>query len=337
VKTRRLAAALAGLGVLIPAVVGCGVHHSTGLPRAPQAPTVPQQVPGYLDARTRIAKARLIQQLKAPPDVVIFGGSRVLRCDPAYIHQRTGLTAFNAAVTHARPEDTWALLNLLHTRFPQARFRFLWVIHGDEFVARHLDAALLLDQALARYFPSSLIKEQLPLAVLRGQGAVERTQLAIQGRGRLVYAPDGYVVSGFFSSGTPPPEGHPGGIAANIRRELRIYRASPVALGRRSVMYFVKDLRLMDSLAARRPVIVAAPFDRRIYAATVHRGWGARHHRILELLGQLRSTLRFSFLDLSRATAHGFTPREFYDGIHLTPQGAQRVVDLVLRRFPHAF
>ena len=334
-KSGRLVVVFACLGAFVAVVAGCGVGQHAGRQRSSQA--VFPQVPGYLDARTRVAKARLIEQLKAPPQVVIFGGSRVLRDNPAYIRRRTGLTAFNAAVTHARPEDTWALLNLLHTRFPGARFRFLWVIHGDEFVARHLDAALLLDQALARYFPSSLIKEQLPLAVMRGQGGVKSTQIAIQDRGRLVYAPDGYVVSGFFSNGAPPPNGHPGGIAANIRKELRIYRTSPVALGRRSVRYFVKDLQLMDSLAVHRPVVVAAPFDRRIYAATVHRGWGARHRRIRNLLARLRDRYRFSFLDLSRAAAHGFTPSEFYDGIHLTPRGARRVVDLVLRRFPHAF
>ena len=122
-------------GVLVVTAAGCGVHAYAGLASHPVRQAGPL-VAGSVDGRTRIAKARLIEQLRRPPRVVIFGGSRAMKFDPAYIRRRTGLAGFNAAVTHARPADTWALLNLLHTRFPRARFRFLWVVHGDEFV-RH--------------------------------------------------------------------------------------------------------------------------------------------------------------------------------------------------------
>jgi hypothetical protein len=323
------------LGALAVVAAGCGAHAYAGLVSHPARPAG-ALVASSTDGRTRTAKARLIDQLQRPPRVVIFGGSRAMRFDPAYIRRRTGLTGFNAAVTHAWPEDTWALLNLLHTRFPHARFRFLWVIHGDEFVRRPIDAAVLLDPALSRYFPSRLVQAQLPGAIARARGTAKTIQIDIPRRGRLVYAPDGYVVSGFFSNGTPPPNGHPGAIAANIGKELRIYATNPVTPFRQSVRYFGKDLGLMDSLAAARPVVVAAPFDRRIYTATVHRGWGARHRRLLALLARFHDAYRFSFLDLSRSAAHGFVPGEFYDGIHLTPRGARRVVDLVLERFPRA-
>ena len=198
-------------------------------------------VASSVDGRTRTAKARLIEQLQRPPRVVIFGGSRAMKFDPAYITRRTGLTGFNAAVTHARPEDTWALLNLLHARFPRARFRFLWVSTATS------------------------------------------------------------------SSGGP-----------SVPAVGAVLQKGPCT----------------DGLSGCRAAgLVAAPFDGRIYAATVHRGWGARHRRLLGLLARLRIAYRFSFLDLSRAAAHGFVPGEFYDGIHLTPQGARRVVDLVLERF----
>ena len=335
-KPGHLAVVLACIGVLAVVAAGCGVHAFSGVVSHPVSPAA-ALVASSIDGRTRTAKARLIEQLQRPPRVVIFGGSRAMKFDPAYITRRTGLTGFNAAVTHARPEDTWALLNLLHARFPRARFRFLWVIHGDEFVRRPIDASVLLDPALSRYFPRRLVRAQLPGAIARARGKTKTVQIDIPRRGRLVYAPDGYIVSGFFSSGTPPPGGHPGAVAANVRKELHIYATDPATPFGPSVRYFRKDLALMDSLAAARPVIVAAPFDGRIYAATVHRGWGARHRRLLGLLARLRVAYRFSFLDLSRAAAHGFVPGEFYDGIHLTPQGARRVVDLVLGRFPRAF
>jgi len=335
VKSRSIAAVVAGFGVLAVAVSACGVGELSGPARHTARPAR-QVVAGYIDGRTRTAKAQLIQQLRRPPKLVIFGGSRAMRFNPASIRRRTGLTGFNAAVTHARPEDTWALLNLLHSRFPHARFRFLWVIHCDEFIRRPIDAAILLNPALARYFPPALVKAQLPAALARARGQVATVQVDIPRRGRLEYAPDGYVVRGFFSNATPPPNGHPVAIAVNIAKELHIYATDPVAPYPQSVRYFGKDLRLMASLSSGRPVVVAAPFDRRIYAATVHHGWGARHRRLLALVARLRVTSRFAFLDLSRATAHGFVASDFYDGIHLTPRGARRVVGLVLRRFPRA-
>jgi hypothetical protein len=92
----------------------------------------------------------------------------------------------------------------------------------------------------------------------------------------------------------------------------------------------------MDRLGSAPPVLVAAPFDQRIYAATVDHGWGVRHRMLVRLLARLHRTQSFSFLDLSRPKDHGFTPSDFYDGIHLTPQGAQQLIDLVLKRFPGA-
>jgi len=326
--------------VMIAAVpVGCGGVGSAAVSQPTTPPPAPtgQLNAGLFAGQTRTAKARLIEQLTAPPQVVVFGGSRALRFDPAYVQRRTGLSGFNAAVTQGRPEDTWALLNLLHTRFPTARFRFLWVVHFDGFDPRPISLAILLNPALAPYFPASLVRSELSRAKASPTGMLQRAAIGIPDKGKLVYAPDGYVISGFFSNATPPPHGHVGSVRKNIRTELQIYRSTPTALYPRSVRYLKKDLKLMDALSAAPPVIVAAPFDHRIYAATVHHGWGARHRRLLALLARLRATERFSFLDLSRAPAHGFAPSDFYDGIHLTPQGAQRVIDLVLNRFPMSF
>ena len=333
-----LLAAIFAVAVIAAVAVACGGGRSAAASQTatPSSGLSSPPITSYLADQTRTAKARLIQRLTSPPQVVIFGGSRAMRFDPAYITQRTGLSGFNAAVTQARPEDTWALLNLLHARFPKARFRFLWVVHADEFDPRLIDLAILKNAALARYFPASLVKSQLPRALALAEGGSKGVTIDVPDRGEFAYAPDGFVLSGFFSNAVPPPNGNVGAIDDNIRKELLIYGNGPAAPQPRSVRYFQRDLRLMDSLAAAPPVIVAAPFDQRIYAATVHRGWDAHHRQLLALLARLRATHRFSFLDLSHAASFGFTPGDFYDGIHLTPRGAQKVIDLVLRRFPSA-
>ena len=64
-------------------------------------------------------KADLIDELPAPPELVVFGGSRATRFEPSYLASLTGLSAFNAAVQCFRPEDAWAFSNYLYSRAPE--------------------------------------------------------------------------------------------------------------------------------------------------------------------------------------------------------------------------
>jgi hypothetical protein len=280
-------------------------------------------------ASDREHKATLIEQLAAPPQVVILGGSRALRYEPAYIRERTGLSAFNAAVTGARPEDAWAFANLLHARFPAARLSFLWVIHADEFDRKALDPGLLSDPSLAHFFPPALIRSQMRRERLHP--AVDRMQMA------RVFAPDGHVIHDVFDLLFPRPGADAAGIRNNIRCALSNWATTPAQLAPRSVLYFTKTLALIESIAAAPPIIVAAPVDSRILAATTNRGWGMRHRLVLQFLAGLHSRYRFLFVDFSKAEMCGCTASDFFDGIHLRPSGTRKVVDAVLRRFPEAF
>jgi len=309
------------VGVLI--VIGWAT-----LGRAPSKLSAPLRA--RLDiASDRMQKTDLIQQLTSPPEVIILGGSRALRFDPAYLQERTGLSGFNAAVTGARPEDAWALVSLLHARFPRARFRFLWVIHANEFDPKALDPGLVYDATLASFFPPSLITPQI-----QAEAAHLRIDPMQQGR---VFARDGYVIHDGFDRLFPQPGSDATGVANNIRSALHIYRTTPARLSRRSVLYFQKTVALMQSIAAAPPVIVSAPVDPRILAATVNRGWSVRQRLLLRQLASLHKRYRFSFADFSRAASCGCTAQDFFDGIHLRPSGAQKVTDAVLRRFPGAF
>jgi hypothetical protein len=280
-------------------------------------------------ASDRMQKTDLIQRLASPPEVVILGGSRALRFDPAYILERTGLVGFNAAVTGARPEDAWALVSLLHARFPGARFGFLWVIHADEFDPKPLDPGLVYDATLASFFPPALITPRL-----RSEADHLRIDPMQQGR---VFAADGGVTRDGFDRMFPHPGADAAGVRNNIAQALHVYATTPARLSARSVLYFEKTLALMQSFGAAPPVIVSAPVDRRIMAAIANRGWSVRQGLLLRLLGDQRKHYRFSFADLSKAASCGCTARDFFDGIHLRPSGARKVTDMVLRRFPSAF
>ena len=296
---------------------------------ASRAHVRPALTSGLGVARDRVRKIDLIERLSAPPQVVILGGSRALRLDPAYLQRRTGLTGFNAAVTEAQPEDAWAFVSLLHVRFPAARFRFVWVIHADECGRAALNPALFRSPALARFFPRSLAAAQT------NQGAApygsDPAQL------RRVFAPDGYVIRDGFDRLFP----HPGRDAVAVRRQIRLalttYAQTPTRPLPRSVFYFRKTLALMQSIAAAPPVIVSAPVDPRILAASAGRGWAVRQRFLLRMLAGLHDRYRFDFADLSHAASCACTARDFFDGIHLRPSGARKVIDAVLNRFPNAF
>jgi len=232
-------------------------------------------------------------------------------------------------VTCARPEDAWAFVNLLHARFPGARFRFLWVIHADEFDRKPLDPGLVNDPALARFFPPALITPQI-----RWDSAHPVVDPMQKGR---VFAPDGHVVHDAFDLLFPRPGADATGVRNNISLSLLTYARTPAQLSPRSVLYFEKTLALMQSIAAAPPVIVSAPVDPRILAATVNRGWGVRERLLLRFLAGLHSRYRFSFADFSKAATCGCTARDFFDGIHLRPSGTSKVSDAVRRRFPGAF
>ena len=292
--------------------------------------TMSPQLRARLDiASDRMQKTDLIQKLTAAPQVVVLGGSRALRFDPAYIKKRTGLTGFNAAVTGARPEDAWALVNLLHAQFPKARFRFLWIIHADEFAPKRLDPGLVYDATLASYFPPALITPQIRAEVAHLR--IDPMQL-----GRL-FAPDGMVIHDGFNRLFPRPGVDASEVRNNIAQALRAYAKTPAKLSARSVLYFEKTLTLMQSITAAPPVVVSAPVDARILAAIVNRGWSVRQGLLLQFLAGLHSRYRFDFADFSKAAACGCTANDFFDGIHLRPSGADKVVNAVLRRFPTVF
>jgi hypothetical protein len=295
-----------------------------------RSPTITPLLQARLDvASDRMQKTDLIQRLTAPPQVIILGGSRALRFDPAYLQKRTGLTGFNAAVTGARPEDAWALVSLFHARFPKARFRFLWVIHANEFDPKGLDPGLVYDATLASFFPASLITPQI-------QAEAAHLKIDPMQRGR-VFAPDGYAIRDGFDRLFPIPGSDATGVANNIRSALHIYSTTAARLSRRSVLYFQKTLALMDAIAAVPPVVVSAPVDQRILAATRDHGWSARQRLLLARLSGLHKRYRFSFADFSSPATCGCTASDYFDGIHLRPSGAAKVIDAVLGGFPAAF
>jgi hypothetical protein len=275
-------------------------------------------------------KTQLIMQMKRPPQLIVLGGSRALRFQPGFIRRLTGLSAFNAAVPHATPQDEWCFVNLLHKRFPAARFRFLWVIHADEFDEFSLGAALLEDPFLSRFLPGSLVQSQLGRL-----GASANAMLLVGARQPSVIAANGFTLSDPISAaasiGTLRRR-----VNSDIRVARRFYRRRPPHIDPAAGRYFGLTVRLMNDMGAT-PTVVLAPLQPWYLAAIRDRGWEARDRQVLAYLHALQKRDRLNVLDLSRLSSVGGAATGFYDGVHLRPATTRLVVAAVLRALPHAF
>ena len=277
----------------------------------------------------RVYKADLIEQLAKPPRIVVLGGSRATRFNPAFIAAETGETAFNAAVTHARPDDEWALVNLLHQRFPQAHFRFLWVMHVDEFGGHSPARDLLSDPTLSQYFPQEWV------TYWRGRRGVtpQSYPLLTQPAGMLI-APDGYSVHNSLDREArrlPLAQR----VDDTIHQTMVEYRLYPSRLQPERRRFFEQTLRLMNS-RGDKTVLLLAPMQPRYYAAVRHNGWGLRHAKVMHYLHGLQSRYRFDLLDLSRPSSVHARAGGFYDGVHMRPETCRRVFNAALHAFPRA-
>ena len=105
-------------------------------------------------------KADLVDDLPAPPELVVFGGSRATRFAPSYFAALTGLSAFNCAVQCFRPEDAWAFSSYLYARSPDTRLRCVIALQARTFHDDKLRAGLLYDRRLASAFPDDLVARQ---------------------------------------------------------------------------------------------------------------------------------------------------------------------------------
>jgi hypothetical protein len=275
----------------------------------------------------RALKADLIERLKSAPRVVVLGGSRATRFDPAYIRARTGASAFNASVFGARPEDAWAFANLLHSRFPNAHFRFVWVIHADYFGGENPARVLLEDPLLSQYFPPTFVarwSQRLNVLPKNFPLIAQAQDMLIVANGQTVHSPMDVRAL------TEPLARR---VKATVDTSLRAYASLPAQLQPERRTYFEKTLALMKK-HGDKAVIVMAPMQPAYLAAVRAHGWSVRHALVVNFVRSMQARFHFDFLDLSRSVSIGAPPNGFYDGVHLRTSTSNLVIDKIIKVYP---
>jgi hypothetical protein len=281
-------------------------------------------------------KADLLDRLASAPDTVVLGSSRALKVDPRRITADTGHTAFNTGGRAGGPPEAYALLEHLHTRFPDARPRVVWILDQEAFRHNGLQPDLVNDPRFRRFLPHKRRQVDKPgldawrlfswseatdsMRVVESDinNKLGRTRRAKRNGG---FRPDGYYV---------PDQNYNWNLA--FSKYLNIYRHGFTPQP-------IPQLYLQRTLAATtawgvRPLIVIPPMQPRLLAAVQKLGWTARHRWLLAMLADLHTRYRFDVADMSSITDFGGTADGFYDPVHMRPSNADRLVDVLASRYP---
>ena len=311
------ATALLALTVAVVALQGTG---------APTAAHDPLYVP-----TDRAIKMRLLERLPRAPQLLVLGGSRATRFEPAYFEELTGLRGFNLALQNGRPEDAWAFVNFIHERYPGAKLRVVWFLHVEAFRKQGLSPGLLQDESLSRWFPAGLIESERNKLPQSPAEVPKARDLAL-----TRFAPDGVVLRNRYDIAQERGRPLSRSIDWSIQTALERYATTEAALNPRSQRYFERTLQLLSEMGTTQAVVLM-PLHPRLLAAVRTAGWQARRAEVMTYLKGLQGRYGFGLLDRSDLATFGGDPDEFYDGFHMKRANARKLTRNVVAKLPASF
>jgi hypothetical protein len=273
-------------------------------------------------------KADLIDELPAPPELVVFGGSRARRFDPSYLSDLTGLESFNCAVQCFRPEDAWAFSSYLFSRAPDVRLHAVIALQTRTFHDDTMRPGLLYDSRLASAFPADLVAEQkaalgtpeirdlLEVNRYLARGRLVRNQYDIT-RERAGYSFDSHL-------------------ALYVKRQLANHTWNGPLADARSREYFEKTMRLYNDHGVV-PLIIVMPYQPWVLQQFRRAGFQKYLDGLNAYLRDAATRCDFRVLDLTDVATFGGSATGFYDGVHVTRENADLIARYAVRAAPECF
>jgi hypothetical protein len=288
----------------------------------------------------RPVKAGLVDRLADAPQLVIFGSSRALKINPTYLQRRLGQPGFNAAVSDGQPEDAWAFLNLIHSRFPKGHPHFLYMLDVEAFRGTP-DPGVLDTPQLARSIPLRqrwLARAHgiLPLLSWKGVRASMRVfRKSVFGNGvplrNTVFTANGFRLVDSHDIARARGSTFADQLRSSEALYSWVYRTLYHRLSATQERYFERLLAKTNAWG-EPPVIVLTPIHPAMRAVLGPLGWNVRHRQVLAYLDALSKRYRFTLLDMTSLSSFGGSPRLFYDGFHLTIPNMHRLLDTLVRK-----
>jgi hypothetical protein len=276
---------------------------------------------------TRRTKLVLYRDRRPPPDLLLLGSSRSMTVDPAYIEERTGRRAFNAAVHGAATRDYLA---------------FARCVAAEPVFPRVVVVALGAEQ-FRGYFPP--VEHHDPLAACQpGDGPVTTLLDWRESLGAMTLAQTwaSLRVLGMELTGRPDPQ-------YRFRADgmLVAFRTPPAAEGlATSLAAFwgpkafqfeelnaanLEEVRQLLELCRRKGARVVVylppyhPYAIELYLAQSR--FASLRMKLMDQLTRWRSDYPVTAYDLSETSRFGGTPEMFSDASHPTDAGARLLVD----------
>jgi hypothetical protein len=282
----------------------------------------------------------LVERLTAPPQLLVFGSSRALKVNPAYLERKLGERGFNAAVSDGQPEDAFAFLSFIHSRFPAEKPHYLWLLDVEAFRGTP-DPGVLSTPQLARF----LSARERWAARLRGVGPLlswdaARASLRVVRKEWLgsgirlrdtEFAPNGFRARDVHDAARARGSSFAEQLRASEALYTRVYRTLYRRLDPAQKRFFERTLARMNT-SGHAPVIVLTPIHPEMRRTLARVGWEERRRQVLAYLEELRPRYRFTLLDFTSLDSFGGSPELFYDGLHLTLPNVHRLLDAVVAR-----
>ena len=276
----------------------------------------------------RSFKADLYQEMHRVPRVLVFGGSRALRMDPATIKRRTGLTAFNFAFHNGRPEDAWAVTDWALDTHPTKPPTVIWCLQATTLADVPMHPGLIVDERLSQAFPPALIDAKMAWAMRQPKHNV------LSGRR---YGFDGMLWWNSYdakrAAGLTLQRALDGYLDADM---LAKAGNRQVPHNTRAMAYFVRTIRLLNANHIR-PLIVIMPYQPRVLRTFLSVGWGVKQRWLRSYLSKLSGRLNFRVIDCLDISTFGGTSTGFYDGAHLNAANSRRLLRYLIAQAPGCF
>ena len=276
----------------------------------------------------RSFKADLYEEMPKVPRVLVFGGSRSLRMDPATIKRKTGLTAFNFGFHNGRPEDAWAVTDWALDSHPDKPPTVIWCVQATTLADVPMNPGLIVDERLSQAFPQSLIDAKMSWAMKQPKRNI------LSGRR---YGFDGMLWWNGYDTkrqaGLTLQQSLDGYLDADM---LAKAGNGKIPHDTRAMAYFVRTIRLLNKHHIK-PLIVIMPYHPRALSAFLSVGWGVKERWLRTYLSKLSEHLDFRVLNCLQISTFGGTPNGFYDGAHLTAENSRRLIRYCIAHAPSCF
>lgn len=275
---------------------------------------------------SRAQKAELAQNPNVKYDGVVLGSSRVLKFEPQYLQQKTGVVFVNLGVNHCRSEDLLAMARLIHDTQPN--FPELAIVGVDVAMfsdAQPPDTRLVAHRELRKRIPefistldilsshTNLISYQQTKASL---GSLKRWLSFRNDAPKESFAEDGMIVyherESEIADGTYDFES---ALAYNRAEYERLFgsfpRLSPARVG-----VFKSFVELLRKSKCRCCFFLTTTHPRLETHLRESRDYDARLSDVRNLLGELADDEQIDFMDFTSVASFEGNATNFVDGIH---------------------